>query len=93
MSDSPYYHPQYTPQFYLPNDESAVEQTPAEKLDEIGRLEVVTSVSAFGTVAVNVADSVTDNYKREARFMATTEPQIDINGLGYKYDALEIIGE
>ena len=89
MSDSPYYTPQYTPQFYLPVDSEAQTLTPAETLDQIGRTQVVTSVSAFGTMPVNAVESVTDNYKREARLLATGEEQIDVDGLGYFYTVLQ----
>jgi hypothetical protein len=83
-----YYVPLSTPQFYLPVDEQAIEATPAEKLDEVGRTQVITSASMFGNITVQVVESVTDNYKREARLMATTEEQVDFNGLGYGYTVL-----
>lgn len=88
--DFGYYHPQNTPEFYYPNEEVDAEAlTPAEKLDLIGRTQVVTSMSMFGAIPVQVAESVTDNYKREARYMATQEEQIDVKGLGYQYSALD----
>ncbi len=90
LYDFGYYHPQNTPEFYFP--EEGVEEialTPAEKLDLIGRTQVVTSMSLFGTIPVQSADSVTDAYKQEARLLATQEEQIDTNGLGYQYSALD----
>ncbi len=84
-----YYHPLNTPEFYYPDPELDPEAlTPAEKLDLIGRTQVMTSASLFGTIPVQTVESVTDNYKREARYMATQEEQIDVKGLGYHYSAL-----
>lgn len=61
--------------------------TPVETLKRVGSTQVATGASVFGNVAIQSTASITDAYKREARYMATMgEQPVDVNGLGYKYN-------
>ena len=63
-----------------------IEQTPAEKLKDIGKLQVATSASAFGNITIQGSVSITDEYKKAERAQATQgENPEDINGLGYQF--------
>jgi hypothetical protein len=62
-------------------------QTPEDKLKDIGKLQVATTASVFGTTPLQGVVSVTDNYKREQRAQATQgETPEDVNGLGYNFN-------
>lgn len=60
--------------------------TAEDTLKRVGSMQVVTDASAFGCTPVQATVSTVDEYKKEARAMATMgeEPE-DVNGLGYKY--------
>lgn len=63
-----------------------IEETPTDKLERVGKMQVITTASVAGEAGFVCVDYPSSDYKVAQRLEATQENPDDVNGLGYQFN-------